>query len=408
MKRSTHHGFLSSIAVVALLTAFRAPPIGAQATQAAILTGRIGSESGQPLEGANAFIQELNISVGANAQGRYTITIPAERTRGQTVTLRIRAIGHLAQTRQINIRAGTQTNDFELQRDINRLQEVVVTGVTGATEQRATTFTVTQLNRDVDMPVVETSALASIAAKVPGASVVGAYGRPGSSPAVVLRSPKSINASGRDQGPLIIVDGVLLNGNSVDLNPDDIESVEVVKGASGSSLYGSRAQNGVISFKTKRGSDASTGLHIQASQETGFSDIQGTYHFPTTQMFIMSEDNTRYCIKQTGLPTCSRTIDWDTEAFRINDFPGPNTLTPYSLERDYGIANAASKPELKGLFMVNQWPKRYDPVASVKTQQPYLGSTVTLLGKNAGTGYFVSFNNTTETGAVKYENACPA
>jgi TonB-linked SusC/RagA family outer membrane protein len=263
---------------------------------------------------------------------------------------------------------------------------------------------VTQLNRDIDLPVMETSALSSIAAKVPGATVVGAYARPGSSPAVVLRSPKSINASGRDQGPLIIVDGVLLNGNSVDLNPDDIESVEVVKGASGSSLYGSRAQNGVISFKTKRGSDASTGLHIQASQETGFSDIQGTYHFPTTQMFIMSEDNTRYCIKQTGLPSCSRTVDWDTEAFRINDFPGPNTLTPYSFERDYGIANAASKPELKGLFMVNQWPKRYDPVASVKTQQPYLGSTITLLGKNAGTGYFVSFNNTTETGAVKYEN----
>src|SRR5262249_9656568 len=145
---------------------------------------------------------------------------------------------------------------------------------------------------------------------------------------------------------------------------------------------------------------AAAGLHIQASQETGFSDIQGTYHFPITQMFIMNEDNICYCIKQTGLPSCLRTIDWDIEAFRINDFLGFNTLTPYSLERDYGIANAASKPELKGLFMVNLWPKRYDPVASVKTQQPYLGSTVTMLGKNGGTGYFVSFNNMRETGAV--------
>jgi TonB-linked SusC/RagA family outer membrane protein len=395
---------LSILAVAASLVVLRAPIVLSQATQAATITGRIGSESGQPLENANAFINELRISVSTNPQGRYSIVIPAERVRGQTVVLRARAIGHLSQTKELILRGGAQTFDFELQKDINRLQEVVVTGVTGATEQRNTTFTVSQLSRDVDMPVVQTSALSSIAAKVPGATVVGAYGRPGTSPAVVLRSPKSINASNRDQGPLIIVDGVLLNGNSIDLNPDDIESVEVVKGASGASLYGSRAQNGVISFKTKRGIDATAGLRVEARQETGFSDIQGTYHFPTQQMFIMSEDNTRYCIKQTGLPLCSRTIDWDAEAFRINDFPGPNTLTPYSLERDFGIANAASKPELKGLFMVNDWPKRYDPVSSVKTQQPYLGSTVTLLGKNGQTGYFVSFNNTTETGAVKYEN----
>ena len=405
MKRTCSlRGLLSFLAVACSILMLRAPTMGAQATQAATLTGRVGSETGQPLENANVFITELRISVATNTQGRFTIVVPAERVRGQTVVLRARAIGHLSQTKEIVLRAGTQTLDYELQRDINRLQEVVVTRVTGATEQRNTTFTVTQLSRDVDMPVVQTGALSSIAAKIPGATVVGAYGRPGTSPAVVLRSPKSINASNRDQGPLIIVDGVLLNGSAIDINPDDIESVEVVKGASGASLYGSRAQNGVISFKTKRGIDASPGLRIEARQETGFSNIQGTYHFPTNQMFVMNEDNTRYCIKQTGLPMCSRTIDWDAEAFRINDFPGPNTLTPYSLERDYGIANAASKPELKGLFMANAWPKRYDPVGSVKTQQPYLGSTATLLGKNGQTGYFVSFNNTTETGAVKYEN----
>jgi TonB-linked SusC/RagA family outer membrane protein len=372
--------------------------------QSATLTGRVMSESGQPIENGNVFITELNISVGTNAQGRYTLAIPAERVRNQSVVLRVRAIAHLAQARPITIRAGAQTNDFELKRDINRLQEVVVTGVTGATEQKKTTFTVATLNRDVDMPIVETSALSSLAGKIAGATVVGANGRPGVAPDIVLRGAKSINASGRDQGPLIIVDGVLLNGNSSDLNPEDIESIEVVKGAAGASLYGSRAENGVISIKTKRASDASQGIRIDARQESGFSNIQGTYHFPLTQMLVMNEDNTRFCIKQTGLPMCSRTIDWDTEAFRINDFPGPNTLTPYSLERDYGIANAASKPELKGLFMVNPWPKRYSPVDAIKTANPYLGSTFTLSGKQGGTGYFTSFNNTIQQGAVKYEH----
>ena len=128
-----------------------------------------------------------------------------------------------------------------LKRDINRLQEVVVTGVTGATEQKKTTFAVTSLNSEQDLVVKPASALASIAGKVPGATVVGANGRPGTAPSIVLRGAHSINATDRDQGPLVIVDGILLNGNSTDINPEDIESIEVVKGAAGASIYGSRA-----------------------------------------------------------------------------------------------------------------------------------------------------------------------
>ena len=195
--------------------------------------------------------------MATNAQGRYSIVIPGERVRGQTVTLRVRAIGHLAQARPLTLRAGAQTNDFVLKNDINRLQEVVVTGVTGATEQKKTTFAVSSLNAEEDLLVKPASALASIAGKVPGATVVGANGRPGTAPSIVLRGAHSINATNRDQGPLVIVDGILLNGNSTDINPEDIESIEVVKGAAGASIYGSRAQNGVISIKTKRASDAS-------------------------------------------------------------------------------------------------------------------------------------------------------
>src|SRR5205085_11732055 len=227
------------------------------------ITGRVLAESGQPIENANAIITELNISVGTNAQGRYSIVVPGERVRGQTVTLRIRAISHLAVSRQINVTAGTQPLDFTLQRDVNRLQEVVVTGVTGATEQKKTTFAITSLNSEQDLVVKPASALASIAGKVPGATVVGANGRPGTAPSIVLRGAHSIKASRRDQGPLVIVDGILLNGNSTDINPEDIESIEVVKGAAGASIYGSRAQNGVISIRTKRAETGSPGLRVE-------------------------------------------------------------------------------------------------------------------------------------------------
>lgn len=399
MKRFGTFRWLAPTLVVVALTLLRAPLAH---SQVATISGRIMSESGQPIENANALITELSVSTGTNAQGRYTITIPAERVRGQTVTLRVRAIGHLAQSKDLILRAGAQTFDFELKRDINRLQEVVVTGQTGATEQKKTTFAVTALNGDQDLVVKPSSALASIADKVPGASVVGANGRPGTAPSIVLRGAHSINASGRDQGPLIIVDGILLNGNSTDINPEDIESIEVVKGAAGASIYGSRAENGVISIKTKRAADASPGFKLDARQETGADDIQGSYPFPTRHMLLMNEDGTRFCIKQTGLPQCSRTVDWDTEALRINDVVSANTLTPYQLERDYGIAAAASKAELKGLFETNEFPHWYNPVDHIKTNNPHLNSQVTLSGKQGGTGYFTSFNNFIQQGAVKY------
>ena len=83
-------------------------------------------------------------------------------------------------------------------------------------------------------------------------------GQPGDSPSILLRGPTSINASGRSQDPLYIIDGVVIDpsvsGSPLsDIPGDDIESIEVVKGAAGASMYGARAANGVIQIRTKRG-----------------------------------------------------------------------------------------------------------------------------------------------------------
>jgi TonB-linked SusC/RagA family outer membrane protein len=288
-----------------------------------------------------------------------------------------------------------------LKRDVNRLQEVVVTGQTAATSQAKTTFTVTALTAEQDMPVTGNSALQTLAGKVTGMSVVSANGRPGTAPSIVLRGPKSINIDA-SRSPLILVDGVILNGNSNDINPEDIESIEVVKGAAASSLYGSRAGNGVIQITTKSAKNAPPGINITVRQATGFDDVNGTYFFAQRHMLLMSEDHQRFCIKTTGYPSCSRTVDWDDEARRINEADGPVTLTPYLFERDYGIGAAASKQELKGLFMNNQWPRTYDPVEMIA--QPHLNARtiVDLRGKVGNTGYYASLNNFMEAGAVKY------
>ena len=160
---------------------------GTARAQGTTVTGTVKSEQGQPLEGANVYISDLNVSVGANAQGVYRINVAAERVRGQAVMLRVRAIGFQPSSRSVTLAAGTITQNFELKVDINKLSEVVVTGVTGATETKKLAFTVAKVS-EADLPVpAATSALQSLQGKVTGATITMPSGRPGTSPAIVLR-----------------------------------------------------------------------------------------------------------------------------------------------------------------------------------------------------------------------------
>ncbi|MFM8909596.1 MAG: TonB-dependent receptor plug domain-containing protein, partial [Gemmatimonadota bacterium] len=266
----------------------------ASAQAGATNTGRVTSEAGQPLYGANITIEALTISVGTNEEGRYTMTIPGARARGQQVVLRARAIGYVPVVKTITVSAGAQSHDFALKQDVNRLSQVVVTGVTGATEVKKLPFTVAQVTAE-DMPVPGSNPLAQLQGKVPGANIVSASGRPGSAPAVILRGPQSINASGRGQDPLYIIDGVISQGGIQDINPQDIENVEVVKGEDESSLYGSRAGTGVIPSTTRSGKNAGEGIRFRSQFEYGSSDIENEYRYPFTHFMLMDEAYSRYC-----------------------------------------------------------------------------------------------------------------
>ena len=114
---------------VLLAIAGLAVPFAKHLAQSATITGRVISDQGNALEVANVYITEMNISVGTNAQGRYTITIPAERVRSQAITLRARAIGYVSANTPFRLTPGAHSFDFTLTRDINRLQEVVITGM---------------------------------------------------------------------------------------------------------------------------------------------------------------------------------------------------------------------------------------------------------------------------------------
>ncbi len=379
-------------------------PLARAQAQSAVITGKVNTEFGQPLEGANVYITTMNISVGTNAQGQYTITVPSARVSGQQVVLSVRSFGFVPQTKPITIRAGSQSADFSLKQDVNRLQEVVVTGVSAGTEQKKLAFTVAHVD-DKDMPVPGQDPLQALQGKVPGAQIAQTNGRPGASLSILLRGPQSINAQGRSQNPLFIVDGVEISGDLPDLNPQDIESVEVVKGAAAASLYGSRAGNGVIQITTKSGANGGEGIHFSARAEAGAGDIEHQYPFEQDQFLTMTPDGKNFCVKQGGnsvVATCQIAINFGLEEQRVNELGGVFALQPANFERDGGIASAPNKILLRGLFANELWPVTYNPISQATTNAPSLNSTIDAQGHVGGTTFFTSFNNYNQDNQMRF------
>lgn len=375
--------------------------VTAQAQAGATVTGTIKSDAGQALYGANVTIEALMVSVGTTEEGRYTITIPGARVRGQQVVIRARAIGYVPMVKTITINAGSQTTDFELKQDVNRLSQVVVTGVTGATEVKKLPFTVAQVTAE-DMPVAGANPLAQLQGKVPGANIVSASGRPGSAPAVILRGPQSINASGRGQDPLYIIDGVISQGGIQDINPQDIENVEVVKGAAASSLYGSRAGNGVIQITTRSGKNAGEGVKFRSQMEYGTSSIENEYQYPKTHFMLMNEDLSRTCTVVAGSRDCSRSVDIEAETYRINNGADLFALSPATLANDAGIARNPGPQNGRNLYQITPFVRTYNPIRQILTNGQTINTTVDATGRIGRTNFFSSANQFRQEGAVKF------
>ncbi len=386
----------------AALALLLAGPRSAQA-QDAVIRGTITSDRGEPIVGANVLIEELRMGVLTNGQGQYTVLIPGARVRGQQVVLRVRAIGFKPNSKAITLTSGEQAVDLVLGYDVNLLEAIVVTGTQEATEAVKVPFTVSRVDAS-QMPVPGSNPLTALQGKVPGANIVSASGRPGAQASVLLRGPTSINASGRGQDPLYIVDGVIINGGLPDLNPQDIENVEVVKGAAGASLYGARAGNGVINITTKSARRSLEGVKFGIRSEAGVSDIERDFGLARFTALATDETGTRFCEAITGLPYCARTFDWATEAARINDAPGDFSLNPKGFPIDPG--STISGQPLRQRFQVQPWPTTgYNAVNQLVTPKPFLENSVDLTGRfGSSTRFFASASNRHEEGAIRYLN----
>lgn len=170
---------------------------------------------------------------------------------------------------------GTVTVDFEMSITALALEGIVATGLVDPTSGRRVPFTVAQVSGD-QLQVPVDNAINSLQGKVAGANIVTSP-QPGAGINIVLRSPTSVNKS---NAPLVVVDGVILAStfgrSSADIDALDIESIEIVKGAAAASLYGSRAANGVIQIRTRRGTNVAEGdTRITVRSEWGQNSLGG-------------------------------------------------------------------------------------------------------------------------------------
>jgi TonB-linked SusC/RagA family outer membrane protein len=243
-------------------------PAIAAAQQAANVTGRVTDAQNQPLGGVSVSIEVLRLGGYTDDAGRYSFTVPAENARGQTVTLTARRLGYVPKTMQVALTGGTVEANFALDVGATALAEVVVTAL-GLERERSRLGTAQQqLTAGEVNDTRAQNLLQQLSGKISGVQITSP-GTQGGSVNIIIRGQNSI--TGNNQ-PLFIVDGVAVSnanrggapfvgsnthfdyGNAMsDLNPDDIETLSVLKGPNAAAIYGSRAANGVIIITTRKG-----------------------------------------------------------------------------------------------------------------------------------------------------------
>lgn len=250
------------------------------------ISGRVTTGTG-PLENALVAIPEVpGSNARTDAQGNYRIVSNA--ADGQTVVVLARAVGYKPARVSVTIANRQATANFQLERDVLNLDQVVVTGTSDATSTRKTAFSVGVVDAAQLKEAPATSALGGLNGRVAGATVTSVSGSPGSAPAIRLRGATSL--TGR-QDPLVIIDGTISRLSLADINSEDIERIEVIKGAAASSLYGSDAANGVVQIFTKSGRELSDGrTEITFRNEFGSNAIRKTIANNTSHPFVVNPD----------------------------------------------------------------------------------------------------------------------
>ena len=217
------------------------------------ITGKVTDASnGEVLPGVNVVVRGTSIGAITNEQGIYTLDIPTQST-----AIEFSFIGYNS---QVVAYTGQAQVDVALVQNTTLLEEIVVVGY-GTQTKRTVTGSIQTISADElkDIPVSQVTQ--SLQGKVTGVQINQRTGTPGAAMSVRIRGAGSINAG---SNPLYVIDGFPIDGDLTGINPEEIESITILKDASSTALYGSRAANGVVMVETKSGKTGKTQINLSA------------------------------------------------------------------------------------------------------------------------------------------------
>ncbi len=286
------------------------------AAQETTIRGKVTSAAdGEALAGVTIQIKGTNTGTATDASGAFEIQVPDMSAfffrNPLPEELPVLIFSYTGfQTREVLLEGQTRL-DIALLPDATLLNEVVVTGTAAGQTQKSLSFAVGRIDEPLMTTVPFPNPGAGLQGKVAGLRVSQSGGQPGQEVFFQIRSANSI-ANG--QQPLVVVDGIFLNGASLaDIDPEDIEKVEILKGPAGAALYGSQAANGVIQLFTRRGQRLDVGeTKVTYRGETGFTEGLNRYDLSNfTNREILDPDGPQPIL---GNPTPEN----------INNVPLPN------------------------------------------------------------------------------------
>ena len=314
--------------------------LGAMAQKKSI-TGVVTDASGESVIGASVVEVGTINGVITDISGKFTLMVDPNGK------IKVSYIGYQPQVLDVK---GRNSFNIKLKEDSEMLDEVVITGYGGKQLRTKVTNSISKVSEESLKVGVFSNPAQALSGAVSGLKVTQSSGNPGSTPTIVLRGGTEWDGSG---SPLVMVDGQLRDGLN-DINPEDIESMEVLKDAGATALYGARASNGVILITTKTGKAGKAEINLKA--KVGMNYINNPYDFLGAKDFI------------TAIRTAYDTTPWASKS-SLDGASAYGTGNKYGSDLVWNLLVKDSENE----FLLNKgWQQMQDP----------LNSSVTLLYKD--------------------------
>lgn len=236
------------------------------------ITGKVSdAKSNEPLPGVSIVVSGTTTGTISDIDGNFILRVPASDSQ-----LEFSMIGYEKQLAKIE---GTNTLNILLAASTTALDEVVVTGYGGTQKRSKLTNSISTVKEEVLETGIFANPAQALSGAVSGLKVTQSSGKPGSTPNLVLRGGTNFDGTG---SPLVVVDGQIREIN--DINPEDIESMEVLKDAGATAIYGARANNGVLLITTKRGKEGKSEITLKI--RTGLSTLNEPYEFMNAEDYL--------------------------------------------------------------------------------------------------------------------------